>query len=55
MGLIIAIIVLVVLVAALLAMLTGMMSWPRRLRPHRPGGGQPAARMRRFRPPRRRA
>jgi uncharacterized iron-regulated membrane protein len=53
MGLTITIIVLGVLAITLLAMLTGMMSWPRRMRPHRSHGGRPAARVRRF--PRRRA
>lgn len=48
MGLTITIIVLVVLAVVLLAMLSGLMSWPRNLRPHREGGGRPAARMRRF-------
>jgi hypothetical protein len=48
MGLTITIVVLVVLAIVLLAMLTGMMSWPRNMRPHRPRGGRPAARMRRF-------
>jgi len=54
MSLTVAIIVLVVLVLGLLGILGGMMSWPRNLTPHRPRGGKPAARMRRFsrrRPP----
>jgi hypothetical protein len=49
MGLTITIIVLAVLAIVLLGMLTGMMSWPRNMRPHRSRGGRPAARMRRFR------
>jgi hypothetical protein len=48
MGLTVAIVVLAALAIVLLAMLTGMMSFPRRFRPHRPSGGRPAARMRRF-------
>ena len=54
MTLTIAIIVLILLALGLLGLLTGMMSWPRKLTAHRPAGGKPAARMRRFRSPRER-
>jgi hypothetical protein len=48
MSLTVAIIVLIVLALGLVGLLTGMMSWPRNLTPHRARGGKPAARIRRF-------